>query len=69
MRNGEREEERLVPDLYFEKVETRMNNHSGKLHFPPYMFVVLSSVSMGVTSSSSYQNNVPRQVGRRKSET
>ena len=41
----------FVPDLYFEEVGTRTNSDSGELYFPPYTFVVLSLVSMGVTSS------------------
>lgn len=31
MQNGEGRKERLVPDLYFEEVGTRMNSHSGEL--------------------------------------
>lgn len=51
MQIGEGQKERLVPDIYLEEVGTRMNSHSGQLYLPTYMFVVLSSVSMGVTSS------------------
>ena len=52
MQNGEGQKERLVPDSTFEEVKTRMDSHSGELYLPPYMFVVLSLVSMGMTSSS-----------------